>query len=131
MLSKASLVRELKKWASPFLKGQRSQTLSIVLSIGSVQRVGYFASQSQLPTPNNPVTLIDNRDAIWLPDSRMARMIVDSKLVFVLDRCAEPPNDVPTLDVPKDFNTRWPEEQAPIESEWTVKKNDGHNRQHP
>ncbi len=118
-MSKASLVKELKKRGIPVPEGAKVTDLEHRLEHwlgpkGWLLRLAKPTSRR----PNSPVTLIDNRDAIWLPDSRMARMIVNSKLVFVLDRCAEPPNDVPTLDVPKDFNTRWPEEQAPIESEW-------------
>lgn len=118
-MSKTSLVRELKKRGIPVPEGAKVADLEHRLEHwlspkGWLLRLAKPSSRM----PQNPVTLIDHREAIWLPDSRMARMIVDSKLVFVLDRCAEPPNDVPTLDVPKDFNTRWPEEQAPIESEW-------------
>lgn len=62
--------------------------------------------------PNHPVAVIDTRDCVWIPDSRMARMIVESGLVFVLGRTAEPPNDVPVIDVPSDFDERWPEVNA-------------------
>ena len=118
-MSKASLVRELKKRGIPVPEAAKVVDLEHRLEHWLSAKCWLLRlAKPSSRMPENPVTLIDHREAIWLPDSRMARMIVDSKLVFVLDRCAEPPNDVPILDVPKDFNTRWPEEQAPIESEW-------------
>jgi hypothetical protein len=118
-VSKVSLVKELKRRGIPVPEGAKIAELEHRLKhwLGPKGWLLRLAKPSSR-LPENPVTLIDNRDAIWLPDSRMARMIVDSKLVFVLDRCAEPPNDVPILDVPKDFNERWPEEDPSIEVEW-------------
>ena len=118
-MSKASLVKELNNRGIPIPKGAKVADLQHrvdhwLTGQGWLLRLAKPASRA----PSNPVTLIDTRDTIWLPDSRMARMVVESKLVFVMGRCAEPPNDVPTLDVPKDFNTRWPEQETPIESDW-------------
>ena len=37
----------------------------------------------------------------------MAKLIVESKLVFVLGRTSTPPESVKVIDIPKDFNDRW------------------------
>ena len=57
--------------------------------------------------PNHPVTLLQTKDTYWLPDSNMARSIVESKLVFFMGRTNKIPSDATLLDVPKDYNDRW------------------------
>ncbi len=44
----------------------------------------------------------------WVPNSRMAKMIAESNLVFILGRSLEAPDGTITLDVPKDFSDKWP-----------------------
>jgi len=58
--------------------------------------------------PQSPATLIPDRETYWLPDSRMARDIVETKLVFVLGRSLSAPKGTPTIEVPEDYNDRWP-----------------------
>jgi len=112
-LSKAALVKELNRRGIPVPEGAKVADLEHRLEHwlsrnGWLVRLAKPASRA----PQNPVTLIETKDTIWMPDSRMARMIVETKLVFVLGRCAEPPNDASILDVPRDFNQRWPEDKV-------------------
>lgn len=58
--------------------------------------------------PNNPVSLLESmKTTYWLPDSHMAKRIVESKLVFVMGRVTTPPQGVTMIDVPKDYNDKW------------------------
>ena len=58
--------------------------------------------------PNNPVSLLESmKTTYWLPDSDMAKRIVESKLVFVMGRVNNPPQGVKMIDVPKDYNDKW------------------------
>lgn len=58
--------------------------------------------------PDSPLSLIPDTNTYWLPDSRMAREIIETKLVFVLGRTSSPPEGTLVIDVPKDFNDKWP-----------------------
>ena len=58
--------------------------------------------------PKSPAALLPDRETYWLPDSRMARDIVETKLVFVLGRASSAPVGTKTIEVPKDYNDRWP-----------------------
>ena len=116
-MSKASLVKELNDRGIPIPKGAKVADLQHRVDHWLTGWVAFATGEAGFTCPSNPVTLIDTRTPFGF-DSRMARMVVASKLVFVMGRCAEPPNDVPTLDVPTDFNTRWPEQETPIESDW-------------
>jgi len=58
--------------------------------------------------PLSPLSLIPSTDTVWLPDSRMAKEIIETKMVFVLGRTPVAPEGVQVIDVPKDFNDKWP-----------------------
>ena len=58
--------------------------------------------------PNSPLSLLPDANTYWIPDSRMAKEIVETKLVFVLGRKPVAPKGVEVIDVPKDFNDKWP-----------------------
>ena len=58
--------------------------------------------------PNSPAKLLPDRDTYWLPDSRMAREIIKTKLVLVLGRSKVAPKGTPVIEIPKDYNDRWP-----------------------
>lgn len=108
MSEKATLVKSLRNKGIPIPKGAKVSDLKHLdehwLSPnGWLVRLALPASRK----PNNPVNLLPDKNTYWLPDSHMAHSIVESKLVFVLGRCEEPPNNVTTIEVPKDYNDRW------------------------
>ena len=44
--------------------------------------------------------------------NRYRKDIVETKLVFVLGRCPTPPKNTPAIEIPKDYNDRWPVQQV-------------------
>lgn len=58
---------------------------------------------------NHPIQLLVEWDKVyWVPHSRMAKMVAESRLVFVLGRTHEPPQDAVVLDIPEGFSKKWP-----------------------
>ena len=55
-----------------------------------------------------PVALLEWGHTYWVPNSRMAKDIIKSQIVFVMGRTPKPPKDATFLDVPTDYNDRWP-----------------------
>tara|TARA_R100001463_G_scaffold19613_1_gene48093 strand:- start:2077 stop:2442 length:366 start_codon:yes stop_codon:yes gene_type:complete len=56
----------------------------------------------------HPVQMLNEwNTTYWVPNSMMAELIAKSKLVFVLGRVNEPPQEATVIDVPKDFSDRW------------------------
>ncbi len=109
MSEKAKLVKQLNKKGIEIPKGAKIADLRHRLEHwlsrnGWLVRLAKPASRK----PNSPVSLIPDNQTYWIPDSRMAREIVETKLVFVLGRTPKAPKDTPVLDIPKDFNDRWP-----------------------
>jgi len=110
-LSKAAIVKQLKTAGIPFEAGMTVKELTHRLDNwlpgqGWLIRTVKPVSRK----PEHPVALVEGRDAIWIPNSRMAKMIASSGLVAVLGRSMEPPKGTTILDVPDNFNSRWPEE---------------------
>ena len=108
MSEKATLVKSLRNKGIPIPKGAKVSDLKHLdehwLSPkGWLVRLARPSSRK----PNHQVTLLPDKNTYWLPDSHMAHAIVESKLVFVLGRCEEPPNNVTSISVPKDYNDRW------------------------
>lgn len=68
-----------------------------------------FLFRLALPTrrknDGHPVKLLEHGSVYWVPNSDFARMIAESKLVFIMGMSLEPPVDAVVLDVPKDFKT--------------------------
>ena len=108
MSEKSKLVVALKKKNIPLPEKQTVVELqhrhdNWISSKGWLVRLARPVSRK----PNNPVILLESKNTYWLPDSIMAKEIVESKLVFVLGRVSVPPKDATFLDVPKDYNDRW------------------------
>tara|TARA_Y100001938_G_scaffold135962_1_gene198257 strand:- start:5052 stop:5306 length:255 start_codon:yes stop_codon:yes gene_type:complete len=58
--------------------------------------------------PDHPVSLLTDRKAVyWIPNSDMAKRIIESKIVFVMDRTEKPSSDTTFLDVPLDYDMRF------------------------
>ena len=109
MSEKAKLVKQLNKKGIEIPEGAKIADLRHRLEHwlsrnGWLVRLAKPASRK----PNSPVSLIPDKNTYWLPDSRMAHEIVETKLVFVLGRCPNAPKGVNIIDVPKDFNDKWP-----------------------
>lgn len=64
-----------------------------------------------LPTsrrPGSPAELLESFDTIyWVPDSRMAHLIAETNLVFIMGRAFDVPEHAVVIDVPEDFDERW------------------------
>ena len=108
MSEKATLVKSLKNKGIPIPKGAKVSDLKHLdehwLSPkGWLVRLAKPSSRK----PNHQVTLLPEKNTYWLPDSDMARSIVESKLVFFMGRTNKIPSDATLLDVPKDYNDRW------------------------
>ncbi len=109
MSEKATLVKSLKRKGIAVPKGAKVNDLKHIdrhwlSGVGWLVRLVKPASRK----PGHQVGLIPDKNTYWLPDSEMARKIVESKLVFVMGRSSEPPTNVTVIDVPKDYNDRWP-----------------------
>ena len=57
--------------------------------------------------PDNPAHLLEFGSIYWVPNSRFARLIAETQLVFIMGRENSAPKGTVLLDVPKDFNDRW------------------------
>ena len=54
--------------------------------------------------PGHPVQLLtDTKTMYWIPNSDMAREIIESKIVFVLQRTTEPLKDTVVIEIPTDY----------------------------
>ena len=102
MSEKSKLVVALKKKKIPLPEKQTVVELQH-RNENWIVRLGKPVSRK----PNHPVTLLETKDTYWLPDSKMAKDIIESKLVFVMGRSPNIPKDATFLDVPKDYNDRW------------------------
>jgi len=57
---------------------------------------------------HHPVSLLTDRKAIyWVPNSQMAKDIIESKIVFVMGRTDKPSSDTTFLDIPLDYEVRF------------------------
>ena len=105
MSERAKLVKQLNKKGIVVPKGAKVADLRHRAEFwlsrnGWLVRLAKPASRK----PESPLSLIPDTDTYWLPDSRMAREII----VFVLGRTPVAPEGVKIIDVPKDFNDKWP-----------------------
>ena len=57
---------------------------------------------------HTPASMLKQGQIYWIPNSRMAHEIIKTQLVFVMGRTPEPPKDAIVMDVPSDYNQRWP-----------------------
>ncbi len=109
MSERAKLVKQLNKKGIVVPKGAKVADLRHRAKFwlsrnGWLVRLAKPASRK----PESPLSLIPDTETYWLPDSRMAKEIIETKLVFVLGRTPVAPEGVEVIDVPKDFNDKWP-----------------------
>ena len=109
MSEKAKLVKQLNRKGIEIPEGAKLADLRHRLkhwlsSNGWLIRLAKPASRK----PNSPLTLLPDSNTYWLPDSRMARDIVETQLVFVLGRTSQIPKGTQVIEVPKDYNDKWP-----------------------
>ena len=57
---------------------------------------------------DTPLILLEKGKTYWIPNSRLATDLIKTQLVFVLGRTPECPKDAVVMDVPSDYNDRWP-----------------------
>jgi len=109
MSERAKLVKQLNKKGIVVPKGAKVADLRHraehwLSRNGWLIRLAKPASRK----PLSPISLITSKNTVWIPDSRMAKEIIETKLVFVLGRTPVAPEGVEVIDVPKDFNDKWP-----------------------
>lgn len=109
MSEKAKLVKELNKKGIEIPEGAKLADLRHraehwLSCKGWLVRLAKPASRK----PNSPLSLIPDSNTYWLPDSRMAHDIVETQLVFVLGRTPQVPKGTKVIEVPKDYNDKWP-----------------------
>jgi len=109
MSERAKLVKQLNKKGIVIPKGAKVADLRHRAEHW-LSRNGWLVRLAKPSSrkPLSPVSLITSTDTVWIPDSRMAKEIIESKLVFVLGRSPIAPEGVEVIDVPKDFNDKWP-----------------------
>lgn len=109
MSERAKLVKQLNNKGIPIPKGSKVEDLKHRAEHW-LSRAGWLIRLAKPSSrkPNSPLSLIPDKETYWLPDSRMAHEIVETQLVFVLGRSQNPPNGTTVIEVPKDYNDRWP-----------------------
>jgi len=108
-LNKAQLVKQLKSKGIPVPKGATVDELKHRHDTweggkGYLFRLAIPASRKGA---DNPAHLLEFGSIYWVPNSRFARLIAETRLVFIMGRENEVPKGATLLDVPKDFNDRW------------------------
>ena len=118
MNEKAKLVKSLKTKGIPIptdakLVDLRHRDDNWLSGSGWLVRLAKPSSRK----PLSPAVLLPDKNTYWLPDSRMAHEIIKTQLVFVMGRSMTPPKGTNTIEVPKDYNDRWPVSQPIGEEE--------------
>ena len=106
--TKAYLTKQLRKRDIPIPKGAKIETLEHRLKYWlpgegfHVRPLKYTGTHN---FSNSPVKLLTDKNALyWIPNSKMAHVIVGSRVVLILDRTNKPSNDAIILDVPIDYD---------------------------
>jgi len=109
-LAKAALVQECREIGIPVPKGAKAEDIKHRLRHWRPGKGWLFRLvRPRSRKENHPVAMLEEWDKVyWVPNSRMAKMIAESHIVFILGRTNEAPQDAVVLDVPKDFSDKWP-----------------------
>ena len=119
--SKAGLIAALKQVGISIPANAKDATMELLR-----HRLRYWRSGKgfliRLVRPpsikaNSPLVLLEKGKTYWIPNSRMATDLIKTQLVFVMGRTPKPPKDAIVMDVPQDYNERWP-------LGWNTKKED-------
>tara|TARA_R110000823_G_scaffold201203_2_gene332113 strand:+ start:214 stop:585 length:372 start_codon:yes stop_codon:yes gene_type:complete len=108
-LNKANIVKQLKSKDIAIPSGASVAELQHRLEHWEAGK-GYLfrlALPSTRKGDDNPTYLLDYGIVYWIPNSRFARLMAETRLVFIVGRELHPPKGSTMLDVPKDFNDRW------------------------
>ena len=108
-MNKAQIIKRLKAKNIPVPKGASIGELRHRLDNweggkGWLFRLAIPASRKG---NDNPAHLLEFGSIYWVPNSRFARLIAETRLVFIMGRELNAPKSATLLDVPKDFNDRW------------------------
>jgi len=106
--TKAYLVKQLRKREIPIPKDATIEILKHRLKYwlgGEGFHVRPLKYTGAINFSNSPVKLLTDKNALyWIPNSKMAHVIVGSRVVLILDRTNKPSNDAIILDVPIDYD---------------------------
>lgn len=107
--TKAKLVSQLKKNEIPVPESANKADMEHRLKhwLGGKGFLVRLVKSSQ-GRQDHPVSLLTDRKTIyWIPNSNMAKRIIESKIVFVMGRSEKPSSDTTFLDVPLDYDMRF------------------------
>tara|TARA_R100000152_G_C6688930_1_gene121018 strand:+ start:412 stop:774 length:363 start_codon:yes stop_codon:yes gene_type:complete len=110
MATKAQLASRLKKLGIPTPKSAKLADMEHRLKYW-LPGEGFHVRLLRNPTErfaNHPLSLLNKKDELyWLPNSEMAKKIVGSRFVLVLQRTSKPSKDATIVNVPSDYDSRW------------------------
>lgn len=107
--TKASLASKLKKNNIPVPDSATKKDMQHRLNhwLGGKGFVVRLLRSSQKRT-GHPVSLLTDRKTVyWIPNSLMAKRIIESKIVLVMGRSEKPSSNTTLLDVPLDYEERF------------------------
>ena len=104
--TKAQLSKELKKLGIPIPSSSKIADMEHRLKHWKTGP-GFLARLLRVPSTKfegHPITLLHDRSQLyWLPNSSMAREMMESKILLVVDRTEKPSNNAVVIDVPYDY----------------------------
>ena len=110
MATKAQLASQLKKRGIPTPQSAKVTDMEHRLKHW-LPGEGFHVRLLRNPTArfvDHPLSLLDTKDKLyWLPNSEMAKKIVGSRFVLVLQRTSKPSKDATVVNVPSDYDSRW------------------------
>ena len=107
--SKVGLIAALKEVGIPIPKDDRMENLRHRLRHWRPGH-GWLIRLIRPPSvkAHTPLALLEKGLIYWIPNSRLATDLVKTQLVFVMGRTPKPPKDAVAMDVPEDYNKKWP-----------------------
>jgi hypothetical protein len=105
LATKAGLAKELRKQGIPVPKDGKIADYEHRLKHW-LPGPGWIVRLAKPSTrlPGHPVQLLkDTKTMYWIPNSEMAKEIIESKIVFVLQRTTEPLKDTVVIEIPTDY----------------------------
>ena len=105
LATKAGLAKQLRKQGIPIPKDGKIADYEHRLKHW-LPGPGWIVRLAKPSTrmPDHPVRLLtDTKAMYWIPNSDMAKEIIESKIVFVLQRTTEPLKDTVVIEIPQDY----------------------------
>jgi len=109
--SKAALSKKMKKLGIPIPDSSKVADMKHRLKYWK-NGPGFLVRLLRNPRTEkysgHPISLLGDRTKLyWIPNSDMAREMMESKHLLLLARAEKPSNDAIVVDVPSDYDIRW------------------------